>query len=181
MAKDKEPVEILTASAEQTEITKTNSRLFWLASKDHVSTSLGNTNLKYRKRGMHAYFRFLFFQHCGVSSYDKHSTGGRRFSVRRNHCRAGGSQRRSRVSDSSRDYTRESLQSPRRQRWKLWADADPARHGTSYGLSRLSRGLARSSNEFEVCGNESRAALLYARGYYGEAKRRGFSPYGSSQ
>jgi soluble lytic murein transglycosylase-like protein len=30
-------------------------------------------------------------------------------------------------------------------------------------------------------GNESRAAALYVRGYYGEAKRRGFSPYGSSQ
>ena len=30
-------------------------------------------------------------------------------------------------------------------------------------------------------GNESRAAALYARGYYGEAKRHGFSPYGSSQ
>ena len=30
-------------------------------------------------------------------------------------------------------------------------------------------------------GNESRAAALYARGYYGEAKRRGFSPYGSSR
>jgi soluble lytic murein transglycosylase-like protein len=30
-------------------------------------------------------------------------------------------------------------------------------------------------------GNESRAAALYARGYYGEAKRQGFSPYGSSQ
>ncbi len=30
-------------------------------------------------------------------------------------------------------------------------------------------------------GNESRAAALYARGYYGEAKRRGFSPYASAQ
>ena len=88
-----------------------------------------------------------------MSSYDKHSTSGRRFSVRRNDCRAGGSQRSSRVSDSSRDYARESLQSPRRQRWKLWADADPARHGTSYGLSRLSRGPARSSNQFDVCGS----------------------------
>jgi len=30
-------------------------------------------------------------------------------------------------------------------------------------------------------GNESRAAALYARGYYGEAKRRGFSPYAFAQ
>jgi soluble lytic murein transglycosylase-like protein len=30
-------------------------------------------------------------------------------------------------------------------------------------------------------GNESRAAALYARGYYGEAKGRGFSPYASAQ
>jgi soluble lytic murein transglycosylase-like protein len=30
-------------------------------------------------------------------------------------------------------------------------------------------------------GNESRATALYARGYYGEAKRRGFSPYASAQ
>jgi soluble lytic murein transglycosylase-like protein len=30
-------------------------------------------------------------------------------------------------------------------------------------------------------GNESRAAAFYARGYYGEAKRRGFSPYASAQ
>ena len=30
-------------------------------------------------------------------------------------------------------------------------------------------------------GNESRAGALYARGYYGEAKSRGFSPYASAQ
>ena len=30
-------------------------------------------------------------------------------------------------------------------------------------------------------GNESRAAALYAGGYYGEAKSRGFSPYASAQ
>ena len=30
-------------------------------------------------------------------------------------------------------------------------------------------------------GNESRAAALYARGYYSEAKRRGLSPYASMQ
>ncbi len=30
-------------------------------------------------------------------------------------------------------------------------------------------------------GNESRAAAFYTRGYYGEAKRRGFSPYASVQ
>jgi soluble lytic murein transglycosylase-like protein len=30
-------------------------------------------------------------------------------------------------------------------------------------------------------GNEGRAAAFYARGYYGEAKRRGFSPYASAQ
>ena len=30
-------------------------------------------------------------------------------------------------------------------------------------------------------GNESRAAELYARGYYGEAKRLGFSPHASAQ
>ena len=30
-------------------------------------------------------------------------------------------------------------------------------------------------------GNESRADALYARGYYGEAKTRGFSPYASAQ
>jgi len=30
-------------------------------------------------------------------------------------------------------------------------------------------------------GNESRAAVLYTRGYYGEAKTRGFSPYASAQ
>ena len=56
------------------------------------------------------------------------------------------------VSLIHRVIMRESRYNPRAVR-KLWADADPAQHGTSYGLSRLSRGPARSSNQFDVCGS----------------------------
>lgn len=51
---------------------------------------------------------------------------------------------------------------------------DPATNLT-YAVRYLA-GAYRAAGE-----NESRAAALYARGYYGEAKRRGFSPYASTQ